>query len=136
MGVDHVVVLNNGHVVKVDCKVRSTTFLDICLEYWSSKEDKIPGWVAKDLDCDYILYLIVPRRKSYLLPFPALRLAWIKYHREWVAKYRRVESKNTRYTTVSVAVPAEVVYAAMEEVCAATHAEIDFGDNADMLLSA
>src|SRR5215831_21298796 len=53
-GIDRIVTLTSGRQLKVDEKARRVTYDDVFLEYWSSYERRVPGWVAKDLDVDYI----------------------------------------------------------------------------------
>lgn len=104
-GVDRVLTLASGKTLTVDEKVRAQDYDDILLEYWSSREGRIPGWVAKDLACDFIAYAFEPSGRCYLLPFQSLRRAWRKHGRQWANTYRRVEAHNVGYTTVSVPVP-------------------------------
>jgi len=109
-GIDRLLILESGRQVKIDEKVRSANYPDFLLEYWSSKEHKKPGWVAKDLDCDYIAYAFVPSKTCYLLPFLDLRRAWQQNGKDWVGKYFNPQADNGNYTTVSVAVPIDEVF--------------------------
>lgn len=77
-GIDRSIILRNSKQILVDEKVRFKPYDDILLEVWSDFERKKPGWVAKDLLCDYIAYAVEPLGKCYLLPVPQLRLAWKK----------------------------------------------------------
>lgn len=104
-GIDRVLTLASGKTLTVDEKVREEVWPDILLEYWSDRDRKVRGWVAKDLACDFIAYAFVPSRECYLIPFQTLRRAWKEHCEEWVANHRRVEANNGRYVTVSVAVP-------------------------------
>lgn len=108
-GIDRVLTLTSGKTLTVDEKVREQDWPDILLEYWSDRDRKTPGWVAKDLACDFIAYAFVPSQTCYLLPFQTLRQAWRKNCKDWVARHRRVEANNGSYVTVSVAVPTEVL---------------------------
>lgn len=108
-GIDRVVVLSSGRTLTVDEKVRDRDYGDILLEYWSNEQRKVPGWVAKDLACDYIAYAILPTKKCYLLPFQTLRKAWQENRKAWVQNYRRIEAQNSGYVTVSVGVPVPVL---------------------------
>ena len=108
-GIDRILILNSGKTLYIDEKVRESSYNDILLEYWSSIESKIPGWIAKDLATDFIAYVFKPTKKCYMLPFQLLRLSWKKNHREWVKNHRIVEAKNKNYTTVSVCVPIEIL---------------------------
>lgn len=114
-GIDRLVILEDGTVLKVDEKIRERVWGDFCLEYWSDRKRQIRGWVAKDLTCDYIAYAFVPNQTCYLLPFQMLRRAWRNNGQEWVRTYRKVEALNRGYTTVSVAVPIPVVLSAISD---------------------
>lgn len=120
-GIDRVVTLASGKTLTIDEKVRYKDYGDILLEYWSSEERRVLGWVAKDLACDYIAYAIIPSSKCYLLPFQPLRSAWRDNAKEWVGKYKRIEAENAGYKTVSVGVPIPVLFGALNEaMCADT----------------
>lgn len=115
-GVDRVLVTRNGHVFQIDEKVRTADYPDICLEFWSNEERRVPGWIAKDLACDFIAYAFVPTGRCYLLPFPLLRRAWQLHGRDWMRLgearhdgFRIVEAKNRGYVSRSVAVPIDHV---------------------------
>lgn len=116
-GIDRVIVLASGRQLWVDEKVRPKyDFPDICLEYWSDTKRKVPGWIAKDLACDYIAYLIVKSGQCYLLPFHLLRVAWKLHRHEWCKKYKQVKAHNEQgFLTTSIAVPVETLLAAMAE---------------------
>lgn len=121
-GIDRVVTLQSGKVVTIDEKVRQKSYGDILLEYWSNRENKVPGWIAKDLACDFIAYAFIPDQTCYLLPFFSLRRAWRENHRDWVAMarnaeggYRIVEAQNPTYVTESVAVPIPDLLSAISQ---------------------
>lgn len=114
-GIDRVITLTSGKTITVDEKVRAKDYGDILLEYWSNFEKKIPGWVAKDLACDFIAYAIMPARKCYLLNFQLLREAWIKNHKDWVNQYGGKPAKNEGYTTVNVCIPVPVLFEAISD---------------------
>jgi hypothetical protein len=111
-GVDRVLTLACGRVVTVDEKVRDKDYGDILLEFWSNKERKVKGWVAKPLACDFIAYAIAPTTTCYFLPTLPLQSAWETNKVSWFHKtkesrsgFRLVDAKNTGYTTQSLAVP-------------------------------
>lgn len=112
-GIDRVLTLASGKTLYVDEKVREENWPDILLEYWSNFERKVPGWVAKDLACDFIAYAFVPSQRCHLLPFQTLRRAWRENHQAWVSNYKRIEARNSGYTTVSVAIPTKVLLSAL-----------------------
>ena len=124
-GIDRVLTLRSGKTLTVDEKVRSRDYGDVLLEVWSVWRDGKgvdPGWVAKDLACDYIAYAWVPTERCLLLPFQDLRRVWRLHHRVWVdaAKlsamgFQIVFADNKRYQTMSVCVPENVLRDAIRE---------------------
>lgn len=106
-GIDRSIILRNSKQILVDEKVRFKPYDDILLEVWSDFERKKPGWVAKDLLCDYIAYAVEPLGKCYLLPVPQLRLAWKKNGQRWWDNNFKPKADNGGWVTVSVVVPAE-----------------------------
>jgi hypothetical protein len=121
-GIDRVITLKSGKTVTVDEKVRAASYGDIALEQWSDLERRKPGWMQKDLACDFIAYAFIPDQRCYILPFPTLRRAWLEFGAEWLALakageggYRFVDAKNPRYTTRSVAVPIPDLLSAVSQ---------------------
>ena len=105
VGIDRSVILSNGKQILIDEKVRLEAYDDILLEVWSDKERRKPGWVAKDLMCDYIAYAVLPLKVCYLLPVQQLRVAWRRKGKEWYSNNFRPQAKNRGYVTESVVVP-------------------------------
>lgn len=114
-GIDRVLTLSSGKTLAIDEKIRTKDYGDILLEYWSDRDRKVPGWVAKDLATDFIAYAFVPSQTCYLLPFPTLRRAWQINRKLWVERFKKTEANNGRYMTVGVAVPIKVLLTAMVE---------------------
>jgi hypothetical protein len=122
-GIDRVITLKSGKTVTVDEKVRYESYNDILLERWSNKEKKTPGWIQKDLACDFIAYAVVPDECCDLLPFLQLRAAWNKYGREWVKDAERgsneislIHAQNEGYVTESIGVPVSTLMDALNDV--------------------
>lgn len=119
-GIDRVVQLKSGKTLYVDEKVRSTDWDDIALERWSDRDKQTPGWIQKDLACDFIAYAFVPTQRCYLLPFPTLRKAWQLEGRRWVelaeqglGGFKVIHAKNKTYVTESIAVPTDLLMATL-----------------------
>lgn len=116
-GIDRVLTLQCGRTVMIDEKVREKDYGDILLERWSDEGRREPGWVQKPLACEFIAYAIVPPRKCWLLPTLSLQRAWQLNGRDWNRKFPICKAENEfqgRYwTTVSTAVPAEVLFPAI-----------------------
>jgi hypothetical protein len=114
-GIDRVLTLGCGKTLTVDEKVRSVDYGDILLEVWSDYEARKPGWVGKDLACDFIAYAIIPTATCYLLPFQTLRAAWRENGQRWYSdKNSRKIAPNKGYFTVSVAVSVDDL---MQSMC-------------------
>lgn len=119
-GIDRVITLKSGRTVTVDEKVRYKSYPDIVLERWSDRARKIPGWIQKDLACDYIAYAFVPDCRCYLLPFLQLRTAWMQNGRDWIANaqarrdgFKVANADNGSYITESIAVPIPILIEAL-----------------------
>ncbi len=106
-GVDRLIYLSSGDVVKIDEKKRREMHDDILLEYAHSSG--VAGWIEKDLSIDYLAYAFMPIRKVYLFPLLILRRAWLKKNKLWKSTCQLVKSYNRQYITFSVAVPIEVL---------------------------
>lgn len=119
-GIDRSIILRNSKQITVDEKVRFKAYDDILLEVWSDKKRRVPGWVAKDLLCDYIAYAVAPLGICYLLPVPQLRVAWQKNGERWWRENFKPEADNGRWVTQSVVVPAKEL---MKEINAALMVE-------------
>lgn len=125
-GIDRVITLACGRTITVDEKCRRIDYGDIALEYAHRYDSGkvVPGWVEKDLACDFIAYAVVPTSTCYLLPFIPLRSAWRAKRREWLAVFpRRGSRKNNGYTSWTVCVPAEVVTCAIRDSMTITWVE-------------
>jgi len=93
--------------------VRKRVWPDFLLERWSDEVRQTPGWVQKDLACDYLAYAFKPSETCYLLPLLSLQRAWRLNGRDWIAAYPEKRSLNYGWTTLSVAVPIDVVLSAL-----------------------
>lgn len=112
-GIDRVLTLASGRTITIDEKVRDKDWPDILLEVWSDKDRRVRGWMQKELAIDYLAYAFVPTCKCYLFPFQTLRRAWRQNGSEWWIKYEHIEARNRNYVTESVAVPIEILMAAL-----------------------
>lgn len=114
-GIDRSVILRNSKQILIDEKVRFKPYDDILLEVWSDKARKKPGWVAKDLLCDYIAYAVAPLGVCYLLPVPQLRKAWRTHGERWYSENFKPLADNGGWVTESVVVPAAELMAAIND---------------------
>lgn len=112
-GIDRIVTLTNGRVIRIDEKVRAQDWPDILLERWSDREREKPGWIQKPLACDYIAYAFIPSETCYLLPTLQLQQAWRLNRVKWVRAYKPILAANEGYTTESIPVPIEELMTAI-----------------------
>ncbi|MGA0200680.1 MAG: hypothetical protein ACO3NK_16475 [Prochlorotrichaceae cyanobacterium] len=124
-GIDRLVHFHNGvclRTVKIDEKARwfcmdkwkvKPFSFDIALEFYSDFERKIPGWVNKPLDADYIAYAVLPIGQAVLMPVPQIQKAWGIHSEGWLQRYFTAVAKNRGYTTHSVCVPLSVVFSSI-----------------------
>lgn len=121
-GIDRVITLKSGRTVTIDEKVRAKDWGDILLERWSNRAKRVPGWMQKDLACDFIAYAFVPSQRCYLFPFLTLRRAWTLEGRRWCelaaeekGGFKVISANNGSYVTESIAVPVEVLLSAVRQ---------------------
>jgi len=116
MGIDTVVKLSNGKLIYIDEKKRREDYGDMLLERISNNVTNTPGWMEKDLSLDYIAYAVIPTETVYLYPWDLLKLAWNENKEQWIQIYPRIPAENEGYTTISVAVPFDVLNKAVTSV--------------------
>ena len=104
-GIDRIIITMSGRVWKIDEKARRNVYNDILLEFISNDKTQAPGWVAKDLACDFIAYAQVPAKRCYLLPVVPLQRAWHKHGESWRQKYGQIAAENVNYKTWNCPVP-------------------------------
>lgn len=120
-GVDRVIHIGDRRIT-VDEKLRGRDFGDICLEYLSSQEKNVPGWVCDPkCEADFLAYGIEPTQHVTFIHFSLLRAAWAQHGANWINKYQNIKAHNIgkrgeRYTTLSVGVPRMVLLRAIIEV--------------------
>jgi hypothetical protein len=113
-GIDKILYLDNGQKIAVDEKKRRSNYGDILIELWSVYEHKIKGWLFTS-HCHYIVYAIMPIRKAYLLPTILLRQAWRHNEHEWREQYHEIKAINPTYTTISIAIPPDILLPAIQK---------------------
>lgn len=112
-GIDKILHLNSGQKVTIDEKKRRTDYSDILIELWSIYEHRIKGWLFTS-HCHYIVYAIMPTRKVYLLPTLLLRQAWRHNEHIWRKQYPEVKAINPTYSTISIAIPPDILLLAIQ----------------------
>ena len=108
-GVDRLITLTSGRVVKVEEKQRYEEWPDILLEMWSDKEHRKKGWAAKPSVSDYLLYIFNPSHRCYLYPFDELLRVTRVNAEDWLGAYGWKKSPNIGYETWSIPVPFHVL---------------------------
>jgi hypothetical protein len=121
-GIDRIVTLSSGRAYTIDEKVREFEYHDVLLELLSNEARRTPGWAAKDLACDFIAYGVAPTGRCHLFPFPTLRRAVQVLLPRWQAdaRCRIVRAPNPTYTTLSIAVPTDMLLDAIRDACSVT----------------
>ena len=114
LGIDKILYFESKQLF-IDEKIRREYYPDILLEEYSVYEKKTVGWMGKKKHTDYIVYVKVPSREFYFLPFTLLQLAWLQNYKVWLEEYGRVFSNNEGYRTSNIPVPIKVLYNAMNE---------------------
>lgn len=121
-GIDRLLVLECGRTISIDEKVREKDYGDILLEIWSDRDRKIPGWAIKPLACEFIAYAIAPAKRCFLLPTLLLQKAlqenkasWHKLAADKQGGFSYCEAINTRWVTVSMAVPRDALFTSIKD---------------------
>ena len=110
IGIDRIVHLSSGDMVKIDQKLRRSVYPDVALEYISVDTEPIKkGWIEKDLAIDYLAYAFLPTQRCYMYPWLMLRRAWIGFGETWKKKYGCKKTVNKTYNTWWCPVPIEVL---------------------------
>jgi len=106
-GYDKILTFENGKEIFIDEKKRRNDWKDILLEIWSNYEAKKKGWFITS-EADYIVYAFMQSKKVYLLPLLIMRV-WAKKHWNYFCMFSTISSKNKYYTTISKAIPTEIL---------------------------
>lgn len=108
-GIDVVIYRGNDTVIRAEEKADKYPPNNFALEYVSSDRTNAPGWMEKDLACDYLVYGFYKSGVCYFLPWLQLRRAWIEHRDHWKQSYPCRARDNGTYNTLWVAVPVKVV---------------------------
>lgn len=114
LGIDRRLHLSSGQVLSVDEKVRRVDYDDILLEFISVDTPPMkPGWIRKNLAIDYLAYGFEQSKRCYLLPWHMLKKAWRENYQTWFATCPQVQAVNRTYSTWSLAIDCDVIFAAV-----------------------
>lgn len=114
-GIDRIITCASGRVWRIDEKVRREKWDDILLEVKSDIERDTPGWIVKDLACDFIAYAFLPTQECFLLPVQPLQRAWRQYGELWIREYETKEAPNNGWRTLNCPVPISFLMEAIAE---------------------
>lgn len=106
-GIDKLVHLWDGKVVKIEEKIRRKAWPDVLLELRS--RGKKLGWLFT-CQADYITYVYLESRELYFIPVVLLQMAWVQNKDDWIRRYDYVEAGNVTlggYVSKSIPVPRE-----------------------------
>lgn len=116
-GIDRVILLRNGELITCEEKLRQIVDPgDFLLEYISSDNTQTPGWIEKNLAVDFLVYAFYPQRRAYIFPWLLLRAAWLRCGHIWKKAYPAVKAPNEGYATLSIPVPRDELFRAIQEV--------------------
>lgn len=113
-GIDKTLIFKSGLEITIDEKKRRVDYGDILLELYSNKETKRKGWLYT-AQCDYMAYAIIPKKKIYFLPMVLLKITWNENGAKWMNLYKSIEAINKNYTTLSIAIPTNVLLDALRK---------------------
>lgn len=115
-GVDKIITLTDGKVLRVQEKYRDQEWHDVLLEYESVSTNSTPGWIEReDHDTDYLAYIVKPSRRIDIFPWRALRSAWSANGSAWKDRYPTKQARNEGYWTSFVCVPTKVLWVAINQ---------------------
>jgi hypothetical protein len=114
-GIDRAVTTAAGRTWYIDEKVRREKWNDILLEIKSDIDRDAPGWIVKDLACDFIAYAFLPTQECFLLPVQPLQRAWRQYGELWVREYGTKKAPNNGWSTLNCPVPIPVLMRKISE---------------------
>lgn len=116
MGVDRIIHLSNGRILRIDEKKRSVAYPDILLEFVSNNLYGTLGWVEKPLIIDYLAYAFMPIQTVYLFDWLMLQNSWNENKEKWKKRYPIISANNSGYKTLSVAIPIETLQNSIKEI--------------------
>ena len=131
VGYDRVVISANGFVNCIEEKVRGCAWRnDVLLEFVHTFDShpfpfQKPGWIEKNLQCNWIFYAYPKNKIGIFLPWPQLQLVWYANKPKWIFDFPTFPAKNNGYTTDSVAVPVHVLDSALRRI---THVGLKGGE--------
>jgi hypothetical protein len=115
-GIDRIITTASGSVYRIDEKTRRQVYNDFLLEFVSNDVKQTPGWICKELNCEFIAYAILPQKHCYLWPVVPLQRAWQQHGASWIEKYGRRHARNQGYKTINCPVPIPEL---MKRICEA-----------------
>lgn len=89
IGVDKILRLRKQLRITVDEKLRKQSYPDILLEEYSNWELKKAGWLIGGSAADYIVYVVRPTKRIYIMPYHKLKASWDRNYEFWLKKYGR-----------------------------------------------
>ena len=111
-GIDKILHFKNGDSKNLEEKIRDKDYGDVLLEEYSNYEGKKLGWILKDQVSDYLVYIILPKNRLYMLDYHKLKGLFLDNYHLWLQKYGRRFGKTYQngkllYETSNIAIPAK-----------------------------
>lgn len=116
-GIDKLIYLTNGKIIRIDEKVRRTAYPDYALELISNTKTGALGWLYK-CKSDYIMYYKEPIKEATILPYPLLVSVWVKNKDIWLKEYEIRTAHNKGYDSLFIPIPSDVLlYEIKNQLC-------------------
>ncbi len=119
-GIDRYLYFDSG-LLKIEEKIRRIWKGDILLEYMSNDITKSEGWMNRNLECDYIIYAVLPINVMFWFNWADLKHIWEINKSIWISAgenfqhgFSKITADNKDkvsgkhlFNTLSVGVPPE-----------------------------
>jgi len=117
-GIDAIIHLESGEKIRAQEKWRKRKFTGDFLIEWCSiyrKETcQKPGWIYK-IDADYLFTVYQESDLVKVYPVLQLKQAWNDHGWDWIRRFPIPPARNRDYVTQNIAVPCEILEAAILE---------------------
>lgn len=121
-GIDKLVYLSNGRVVKLEEKLRDSNYEDVLIEAWSTFFDwndkrNRDGWIRKTNQEAELLLYVFPNGDWLIVPFALLQTTWKRHSAAWHSD-ERIGKKVARDGTkksMNAAIPFDILIGALKK---------------------
>lgn len=116
LGIDRLILLNNGSTIRCEEKVRANNYGDFLFEYQHRYADGkvVEGWAQKDLLTDFFIYCVPKDCVFWAMPWALLKGVWLRNGEAWRRRAPKI-ADNGKFKTVSYAVGLDELKRALVE---------------------